>query len=424
MPLQGSLDNRYEVKTSLGRGGMAEVYLARDRVLDRDVALKILSRCYAEDEDFVRRFRREAQSAASLAHPNVVSIHDLGEVEGQAGEPPTYYIAMEYVEGISLRELLEREVRLPYETAVSIARQVAEGLSAAHERGIVHRDIKPHNILLSGNAGGEYPGEGRGGVKVADFGIARAASSTTTNTEGILGTAYYLSPEQAMGGEATYQSDLYSLGVVLYEMLTGRRPYDAESPFGVAMRHVTGDLRPPKQIVPDLPAELNSVVVRLLGKDPEERPGDAEELLANLEDLPQSSEAREAKTLAPEAREASSGGKSRQRGAGLLVPICALIMLTVSLWGVQQGFVGSSLTGFNPGEFRDDVGRILGGGDGNDAPQSGGAQPDPAAGPTGGATTGEDSNRERARDKTQEETEATGESREDSSGADSADGEE
>ncbi len=410
MPLQGSLDNRYEVKRSLGRGGMAEVYLARDRVLERDVALKILSRCYAEDGEFVRRFRREAQSAASLAHPNVVSIHDLGEVEGEDGEPPTYYIAMEYVEGISLRELLEQEVRLPYETAVAIARQITEGLAAAHEQGIVHRDIKPHNILLSETVHGEYPGDGRGGVKVADFGIARAASSTTTNTEGILGTAHYLSPEQAMGADATLQSDLYSLGVVLYEMLTGRRPYDAESPFGVAMRHVTADLRPPKEILPDLPEELNSIVVRLLGKDPEERHADAEELLEDLESLP----------ARPEPREALSGGGSRQRGSGLLVPICALMLLVASLWGVQQGFGLSSLTGVNPGDVRSGVERILGGDPPRDngASQGGDALPQP--GPAAEAP-GESTDREHSSDKEQKEDgEAGGETREDPSGSDGA----
>lgn len=286
MSLQRSLDNRYEVRETLGSGGMAEVYLAHDRVLERDVALKVLTRCYTEDEDFIRRFRREARSAASLAHPNVVAIHDLGAVEGSYGEPNTYYISMEYVGGASLRRLLEREGRLPDAEAVAIARQVAEGLRAAHAQGVVHRDIKPHNILLSSSEVESAADEYRGRVKVADFGIARAAAAeVVTGTGEVLGTAHYLSPEQVMGGEATPRSDLYSLGVVLYEMLTGRRPYDADHPFAVAMQHVTGDLVPPKRLLPELPEELNSTVVRLLGKDPEERHRDAGELIADLDTL-------------------------------------------------------------------------------------------------------------------------------------------
>jgi eukaryotic-like serine/threonine-protein kinase len=263
------VDSRYGVMELLGSGGMAEVYLAHDEVLDRDVALKVLSSRYANDEEFVERFRREAYSAAALSHPNIVSIFDRGE-----SEEGTYYIAMEYLSGGTLKDCIVRRGCFPPHTAVAVTAQIAEALDAAHQYGVVHRDVKPHNILVT-----EF-----GDVKVTDFGIARAASSSKmTHTGTILGTAHYVSPEQAMGEPVGPQSDLYSLGVVLYEMLTGEPPYDADSPLGVAMKHVNGHMRPPQEVNPSIPAGINAVTVRLLAKDPEDRYPDVASLLKDLE---------------------------------------------------------------------------------------------------------------------------------------------
>ncbi len=267
--VQQLVDNRYRVSGPLGSGGMAEVYLAHDDVLDRKVALKVMSRRYADDEEFVERFKREAQSAAALSHPNIVSIFDRGE-----DESGTYYIAMEYLPGGTLKDRILRRGALPARTAAAVTLQIAEALSAAHRAGVVHRDIKPHNVLITAS----------GDVKVGDFGIARAASSTTmTRTGSILGTAHYISPEQAMGEPVGPQSDLYSLGIVLYEMLTGELPFDAETPIGIAMKHVNGPLRPPRTLNPDVPEGINAITCRLLAKNPAERYADADELIEDLE---------------------------------------------------------------------------------------------------------------------------------------------
>jgi eukaryotic-like serine/threonine-protein kinase len=269
--VQQIVDSRYSVLEPLGSGGMAEVYLAHDEIMDRDVALKVLSRRYADDEEFVERFRREAQSAARLSHPNIVCIFDRGESDER-----TYYIAMEYLTGGTLKERILLRGAFPPRTAVAVTTQIAEALEAAHQDGIVHRDVKPDNILITES----------GDVKVTDFGIARAASSSKmTNTGTILGTAHYVSPEQAMGDPVGPQSDLYSLGVVLYEMLTGEPPYDADNPLGIAMKHVNGHLRPPREIDPSIPQGINAVTVRLLAKDPEDRYPDAASLLEDLHRL-------------------------------------------------------------------------------------------------------------------------------------------
>ncbi|MCA3748542.1 MAG: Stk1 family PASTA domain-containing Ser/Thr kinase [Rubrobacter sp.] len=267
--MQQLVDNRYRIVRRLGSGGMADVYLAHDDILDRDVALKVLSSQYASDEEFVERFKREAQSAAALAHPNIVSIYDRGETEDG-----TYYIAMEYLPGGTLKDRILRSGALPPKTAAAVALQIAEALKAAHQRGVIHRDIKPHNILITES----------GDIKVTDFGIARAASSSTmTRTGAVLGTAHYISPEQAMGEPVGPPSDLYSLGVVLYEMLTGRLPYDADTPIGIAMKHVNGHLRPPREVNPAVPEGLDAITVRLLAKDPEDRYQSADELMEDLE---------------------------------------------------------------------------------------------------------------------------------------------
>src|SRR5215204_5751203 len=254
------LDDRYDVGRPLGSGGMGEVFLARDRVLGRDVALKVLRKQFAGDEEFAERFKREAMSAASLSHPNIVQVYDRGETEDGAS-----YIAMEYVSGGTLKERISREG--PLEA------QVAEALGAAHERGLVHRDIKPQNVLLTAG----------GGAKVADFGIARAGSSVTISRTGsVMGTAGYMSPEQALGKPATPKSDLYSLGVVLYEALTGELPYTADNPIAVSMKHVNEPLRPPVQLNPRIPRGMNALVTRLMAKDPEDRYASAEELADDL----------------------------------------------------------------------------------------------------------------------------------------------
>jgi serine/threonine-protein kinase len=262
------IDKRYTLIEPLGGGGMAEVYLAHDDVLDRDVALKMLRNQYANDEEFVERFRREAQSAASLSHPNIVSIYDRGRSEDGA-----YYIAMEHVQRGTLKDRIKRDGALTPAVATAVALQIADALQAAHENGVIHRDIKPQNVLVTRT----------GDVKVTDFGIARAASSPLTQTSAVLGTAGYMSPEQAMGLSVGQGSDLYSLGVVLYEMLTGTLPYDAESPISVAMKHVNEPPRSPREANPEVPEPLDAITLKLLAKNPEDRYASATELAHDLE---------------------------------------------------------------------------------------------------------------------------------------------
>jgi eukaryotic-like serine/threonine-protein kinase len=262
------LDDRYDVVRPLGSGGMGEVFLARDRVLGRDVALKVLRKQFAGDEEFAERFKREAMSAASLSHPNIVQVYDRGETEEGSS-----YIAMEYVPGGTLKERISGEGPLEAADAAALGAQVAEALGAAHERGMVHRDIKPQNVLLTAT----------GRAKVADFGIARAGSSATISRTGsVMGTAGYMSPEQALGKPATPKSDLYSLGVVLYEALTGELPFTADNPIAVSMKHVNEPLRPPIELDPSIPDGMNALVTKLLAKDPEDRYADADELANDL----------------------------------------------------------------------------------------------------------------------------------------------
>ena len=248
---------------------MAEVSLAHDEVLDRDVALKVLRSQYAGDEEFYERFRREATSAAGLSHPNIVQVYDRGETPDG-----TCYIAMEYVSGGTLKERLDERGPMEPQRALAVAGQVAEALWAAHERGVIHRDIKPQNILITD----------MGHLKVTDFGIARAASAATISaTNAVFGTAGYLSPEQALGEPATPRSDLYSLGIVLYELLTGFVPYRADNPVAVCMKHVTEPLTPPHRLDPTIPEPVDALVVKMLAKDPADRPADASEVLDDIE---------------------------------------------------------------------------------------------------------------------------------------------
>jgi beta-lactam-binding protein with PASTA domain/predicted Ser/Thr protein kinase len=259
-------DGRYKIVRKLGAGGMANVYLAEDQELGRRVAIKILNDRHANDEQFVERFRREAKNAAGLSHPNIVSIFDRGEAEG------TYYIAMEYLDGRSLKELISGRGPAPINVAVDYARQILAALRIAHRQGLVHRDIKPHNVLVDG--------EGR--VKVTDFGIARAGPSQMTEEGSIIGTAQYLSPEQAQGAPVTPASDLYSVGIVLYELLTGSVPFAGESPVELAMKHLSKVPEPPSRIRPEVPRDLDFVVMRALAKAPSERYQSADEMDADL----------------------------------------------------------------------------------------------------------------------------------------------
>ncbi|HEY2541878.1 MAG TPA: Stk1 family PASTA domain-containing Ser/Thr kinase [Gaiellaceae bacterium] len=267
-PIIGALfDGRYQIVRKIGAGGMANVYLAEDQELGRRVAIKILNDRHANDEQFVERFRREAKNAAALSHPNIVSIYDRGEAEG------TYYIAMEYLDGRTLKELILSRGDAPIAVVVEYARQILSALRFAHRHGIVHRDIKPHNVLVDG--------EGR--VKVTDFGIARAGTSQMTEAGSIVGTAQYLSPEQARGADVDQRSDLYSLGVLMYEMLTGEVPFSGDTPVEIAMKHLSQTPAPPSTKRHDVPRELDMVVMRALAKDPDDRYQSADEMEADLD---------------------------------------------------------------------------------------------------------------------------------------------
>jgi len=285
-------DDRYRILRKLGSGGMANVYLAEDQELGRRVAIKILNDRHADDEQFVERFRREAKNAAGLSHPNIVSIYDRGEAEG------TYYIAMEYIDGRSLKELIISRGPAPISIAVDYARQILAALRFAHRNGIVHRDIKPHNSIVDA--------EGR--VKVTDFGIARAGTSQMTETGSIIGTAQYLSPEQARGAQVDQRSDLYSLGVVLYELLTGSVPFTGDTPVEIAMKHLAAAPEPPSAKRPDVPHALDMVVLRALAKDPADRYQSADEMDSDLE--------RVARGLGV-SRETEEAGTMVLRGADL-----------------------------------------------------------------------------------------------------------
>jgi len=256
---------RYRLIGRLGSGGMADVWCAEDSMLNRRVALKFLHPRFAQDEQFVERFRREASSAAGLQHPNVVGVFDRGTVDG------AHYIAMEYVEGASLKDLIQRGLSVG--EAVEIVRQVLAGVKYAHDHGIVHRDLKPQNVLVDS--------EGR--ARVTDFGIARAGASEITQTGSVLGTAQYLSPEQAQGLPVTAASDIYSIGVMLYEALTRQVPFDADSPVTVALKQVSERPRPPSELNPQVSRALDGVVMRALAKDPANRFASAEEFRQALD---------------------------------------------------------------------------------------------------------------------------------------------
>jgi eukaryotic-like serine/threonine-protein kinase len=261
------LAGRYRLTRKLGSGGMADVWLADDEELGRRVAVKILHERYANDEQFVERFRREATHAAGLSHPNIVSIYDRGEADG------SYYIVMEYVEGRTLKELIVTRGPCPVPVAVAYTRQILGALGYAHRNGIIHRDIKPHNVIVDR--------EGR--VKVTDFGIARAGTSQMTEAGSIIGTAQYLSPEQARGAPVDESSDLYSTGVVLFEILTGSVPFNGETPVEIAMKHLSETPQPPSTIRSEIPHDLDLIVLRALAKEPADRYRAASDMSRDLD---------------------------------------------------------------------------------------------------------------------------------------------
>ena len=266
MLIPGSyLINRYEIIMKIGSGGMADVYKAKDHVLNRLVAIKVLKQEYSTDATFVKKFRVEAQSAAGLSHPNIVNVYDVGEDNG------VYFIVMELVQGITLKNYIDMKGKLDIREALNISVQIASGLSAAHENRIIHRDIKPQNIIMSRD----------GKVKVTDFGIAKVADSTTVTTTAA-GTVHYISPEQARGGYSDERSDIYSLGITMYEMVTGRVPFEGETNVAVALMHIQSEITPPRQLEPSIPVSFEKIILKCTQKKPERRYASARELIADL----------------------------------------------------------------------------------------------------------------------------------------------
>jgi serine/threonine-protein kinase len=329
--------DRYEVINKIGAGGMAIVYKAKDLLLNRVVTIKVLRDQFVTDDDFIRRFRREAQSAASLSHPNIVSIYDVGK------DGDLEYIVMEYIEGRNLKEIIRESAPLSTEQTLHLARQLGEALSHAHEHKIIHRDIKPQDILITED----------GRAKVTDFGIARAVSSATvTHTGDIVGSVHYLSPEQAKGILSNEQSDIYSLGIIIYELLTGKVPYDGETPIAIALKHLQEQPVPPSKLNPRIGSELEAVVMKAISKSPDTRYASVGELLEDLQkvqagykvnrvinkDFTDNDATQIHKSLAQEVNAVTSSTKglkpsSKRKqlliGAGL---ICLLLLLAVGFW--------------------------------------------------------------------------------------------
>ncbi|HEY3375495.1 MAG TPA: Stk1 family PASTA domain-containing Ser/Thr kinase [Candidatus Aquicultor sp.] len=338
---QQTFNDRYKVIAKIGAGGMAEVYKAIDTVLDRPVAIKVLHRHFAEDEDFVSRFRREAQAAAGLNHPNIVSIYDWGSQNG------TYFIVMELLEGESLKHYINSKGTLEPSEAMEIAKKVLSALNFAHKHDIIHRDIKPHNIILTSE----------GEVKVTDFGIARAGASTMTQTGTILGTAHYLSPEQARGQDVGITSDIYSAGVVLYEMVTGKVPFDGENPVAIALKHVHEMPVRPRELNPHLPESLQTIIAKAMAKNPDSRYQNAAEMRSDIMRL---MEGMPIVALAPDEQETmimappSKTGRierpayrepvrRRRRGAAPLLVVLILLIMSAGAAGgwfaLKSGFL-------------------------------------------------------------------------------------
>jgi eukaryotic-like serine/threonine-protein kinase len=349
------IDGRYEVLSRIGSGGMAEVYLARDQLLGRQVAVKVLHDRFAEDQEFVERFKREASSAAGLSHPNVVGIFDRGEWNG------TYYIAMEYVAGRSLKAIVSEQGALPQGEAIDITIQILRAARFAHRRGVIHRDLKPHNVIIDE--------EGR--AKVTDFGIARAGASDMTLTGSIMGTAQYLSPEQAQGHAVSGASDLYAVGIILYELLTGKIPFDGETAVTIALKQVSAEPAPPSALNPAISSSLEAVVLCALAKDPAQRFADAEQFIAALEQARREltgAEAAPPGAYGPPPERAAAGpptggllmaaelvqnGEDEERarrrwalwGTALALALAAAVVAVVLLLGVRSGVSVPSVAG-------------------------------------------------------------------------------
>ena len=345
------LSERYEIEAALGQGGMAKVFRGTDRVLGRTVAVKVLSPQFADDQQFVARFRREARAAAALNHPNIVGVFDTGSHQD------VHYIVMEYVEGKTLRDVVRAEGPLLPDRAVEIAQSVARALSAAHGAGLVHRDIKPGNIMLTS----------KGEVKVMDFGIARTSSGDTlTQTAAVLGTASYLSPEQAQGQQVDSRSDIYSVGCVMYEMVASRPPFTGDSPVAIAYRHVRDDPVPPSQLNPDVPPELEAVILKCMAKNPANRYQSAGELIEDLDRVasglptlatPLLGEGTQVLTHAGEGTAVMTGAPpEEEEERRRRWPIWLAVILILALLGLAAFFLVRSLLGTETVAMPDVVG--------------------------------------------------------------------
>ena len=336
------LGGRYEILEEIGKGGMAHVYKAHCRLLNRTVAVKVLRGDLEGGDEFIERFNTEAQSAAGLTHPNIVSIYDVGEDKG------CHYIVMEYIDGITLKEYIKKKGKIPCREAAYIAEQICAALEAAHEKNIVHRDIKPHNIMITSD----------NRVKVTDFGIARASTNATMQVgDSILGSVHYISPEQARGGYVDCKSDIYSLGIVLYEMLTGKVPFESDSPVAVAMKHLEERPVPPCEIDPEIPAELQEIVMKAISKETRNRyqtitsmKSDLEAIMPRLpgddeERVPQETEPSEQEPRSDEAGPAEEaddedydddGGEEKPKGVGNMI-FAAVLIAFLLVGGVSLG---------------------------------------------------------------------------------------
>ena len=307
------INDRYQIIKSIGEGGMANVYLAYDTILDRNVAVKVLRGDLATDEKFVRRFQREALSASSLSHPNIVEVYDVGEDNGQ------YYIVMEYIEGCQLKQLLKKRGRLTLSEVIDIMLQITDGLSVAHDAYIIHRDIKPQNIMILDS----------GLVKITDFGIAMAMNSTQlTQTNSVMGSVHYLPPEQANGKGSTLQSDIYSMGILMYELLTGELPYKGDNAVEIALKHLKEKIPSVREKFPEIPQSVENIIIKATAKNPKNRYADARSMNEDLRTCLDDKRANEPKIVLPypefdEERKPKNTSKSPSKNDGIVKEIKA-----------------------------------------------------------------------------------------------------
>src|SRR5690554_2007008 len=342
MMIGKKLGNRYEIIEQIGSGGMAYVYKAKCHLLDRFVAIKILKEEFTDDEDFIRKFRRESQAAASLSHPNILNIYDVGSEEQD--DKKIHYIVMEYIKGKTLKEVIVDSGKLNVDQALLYASQIAEALSNAHKNHIIHRDIKPHNIMITED----------NRVKVTDFGIARAVtSSTITTTSSVIGSVHYFSPEQARGGYTDEKSDIYSLGIVMYEMITGKVPFEGDSPITVALKHIQEEIIPPRDMDDTVPIGLQNIIMRCVKKSQVDRYSTAGELLSDLkrlryigEDLPleEINRIEEATQIIPAVKDKDentmkkSNRRKKQSDGGLKIVFLAILLAFIVVSSLALGF--------------------------------------------------------------------------------------